>query len=344
MEDQQTSPPITRAKSITELVRENSRELEAKEPIEEETSKLPLVASRKVSTNAVSRVYRERHKARSRLAQQRRETVDESDEETEDEQLMARQGGDSITANHHYTFNMPGMPADRSEVPYMLLGYVQFLFNLSLVLVFLYIIIHGIITVQRDVEHRIAEYRTSLAEQIATCAHLYDVNKCFPLSQRVPALARQCADWESCMQKDPSGVGRARVVAETIGEVINSFVEPISWKTLGFGLTSLGFLITLINVLFSFYRARVAPHHLAPASHLTSAPPPYLGPSTPVASRIAPPFLTPAHHYMTPTGPYAASPVEWSRTWSGTDMPIPGTPTRRKGRSVMDGKLGPDQR
>lgn len=34
------------------------------------------------------------------------------------------------------------------------------------------------------------------------------------------------------MQKDPSGVGRARVVAETIGEVINSFVEPISWKTL----------------------------------------------------------------------------------------------------------------
>ena len=34
------------------------------------------------------------------------------------------------------------------------------------------------------------------------------------------------------MQRDPTMVGRARVVAETIGEVVNSFVEPISWKTL----------------------------------------------------------------------------------------------------------------
>jgi Di-sulfide bridge nucleocytoplasmic transport domain len=161
------------------------------------------------------------------------------------------------------------------------------------------------------------------------------------------------------MQRDPAGVGRARVVAETIGEVINSFVEPISWKTLvsgclfniilpcilidpvkGFGLTSLGFLITLINVLFSFYRARVAPihhpdPHAAPNSSLPGALP-YLGPSTPVSSRIAPPFLTPVHHYMTPAGAYAGSPVEWTRT----DMPVPGTPTRRKGRAMADGKLG----
>ena len=86
----------------------------------------------------------------------------------------------------------------------------------------------------RSIARKIADdiVLVDLAEQIATCAHRYEINKCFPLSQRVPALARQCADWELCMQKDPSGVGRARVVAETIGEVINSFVEPISWKTL----------------------------------------------------------------------------------------------------------------
>jgi hypothetical protein len=160
------------------------------------------------------------------------------------------------------------------------------------------------------------------------------------------------------MQRDPAGVGRARVVAETIGEVINSFVEPISWKTLvssclsniilsrilintlkGFGLTSLGFLITLINVLFSFYRARVAPiHH--PDPHAAPNPPlpgalPYLGPATPVSSRIAPTFQTPVHHYMTPSGAYTGSPMAWTRT----DMPVPGTPTRRKGRALAEGKL-----
>ena len=35
---------------------------------------------------------------------------------------------------------------------------MQFFFNLSLVLVFLYLLVQFILTVQRDVEHRIAEY------------------------------------------------------------------------------------------------------------------------------------------------------------------------------------------
>lgn len=73
---------------------------------------------------------------------------------------------------------------------------------------------------------------TEMAEQIATCAQLYEINRCFPISGRVPAIEKQCTAWESCMQRDPAAVGRARVVAETIGEVINSFVEPISWKAL----------------------------------------------------------------------------------------------------------------
>lgn len=34
------------------------------------------------------------------------------------------------------------------------------------------------------------------------------------------------------MNRDPSKVGRARVGAELIAEVVNGFVEPISWKTL----------------------------------------------------------------------------------------------------------------
>jgi hypothetical protein len=34
------------------------------------------------------------------------------------------------------------------------------------------------------------------------------------------------------MNRDPTMVGRAKVGAELIAEVINGFVEPISWKTL----------------------------------------------------------------------------------------------------------------
>lgn len=47
-----------------------------------------------------------------------------------------------------------------------------------------------------------------------------------------PALAKQCKAWQVCMNRDPTIVGRARVGAELIAEVVNGFVEPISWKTL----------------------------------------------------------------------------------------------------------------
>ena len=45
-------------------------------------------------------------------------------------------------------------------------------------------------------------------------------------------MATQCAKWKTCMDRDPTKIGRARVSAELIAEVVNSFVEPISWKTL----------------------------------------------------------------------------------------------------------------
>lgn len=166
------------------------------------------------------------------------------------------------------------------------------------------------------------------------------------------------------MQRDPAAVGRARVVAETMGEVINSFVEPISWKALVrpimsvidarwartnrgwlnqqvFGLSSLAFMITLVNVLFSFYRARVAPDHglhAHPAAH--AALPPIPGtpfPATPVHPRIAN-FMT-SGDFM--NNPIHRSPMHqsmpWGRTWSGTDMPVPSTPTRRKPRAGTPG-------
>lgn len=62
------------------------------------------------------------------------------------------------------------------------------------------------------------------------CATQYRNNLC--ATSPIPALVQQCANWETCMNRDPVAVGRAKVGAELIAEVINGFVEPISWKTL----------------------------------------------------------------------------------------------------------------
>lgn len=102
--DDATTSPIT-----NKILEENPRE--------EKT------LTRKDSQGAVRRVFRERHRAHSRRSKSRAITEEDSnqyDEFSTDEDQHA--GPDSITSNHHYTFNIPSMPINRSEVPYMLLG------------------------------------------------------------------------------------------------------------------------------------------------------------------------------------------------------------------------------
>ena len=108
--------------------------------------------------------------------------------------------------------------------------YVQVFFNGSLAAIAVYLTVQFILTIQRDVEHRVAEYSMEIVQDIAQCALAYKTNLC--VEGRIPAMAAQCAAWDTCMNRDPSKVGRAKVSLEVIGEVINSFVDQISWKTL----------------------------------------------------------------------------------------------------------------
>lgn len=73
-------------------------------------------------------------------------------------------------------------------------------------------------------------YWTEIVQEIGMCASQHRDNLCE--TNQVPAMTRQCSAWESCMNRDPTTVGRARIGAELIAEVVNGFVEPISWKTL----------------------------------------------------------------------------------------------------------------
>lgn len=72
--------------------------------------------------------------------------------------------------------------------------------------------------------------RIDIVQEIAICTLQYKTNLC--ATNAIPAMAQQCANWETCMNRDPTIVGRAKVGAEMIAEVVNGFVEPISWKAL----------------------------------------------------------------------------------------------------------------
>lgn len=72
-----------------------------------------------------------------------------------------------------------------------------------------------------------------IVQEMAVCSKEYLENRCAP-GTRVPAMEKACLAWEKCMNRDPTVVGRAKVSAETFAEIINSFIEPISYKTMVF--------------------------------------------------------------------------------------------------------------
>ncbi|CAE6406832.1 unnamed protein product [Rhizoctonia solani] len=188
------------------------------------------------------------------------------------------------TLSNHYTMHVnapgPAVQVTSPYAPHILLGYVRVIFNTALVLGFLYILLVIVVTVRRDIEDKVSAYTGENAAEIQQCSSQYLLNKCDE-ETIVPHMKQFCDEWEKCMQRDASVVGRARVAAETLAEVVNGFVEPISWKTLGFSISTLAFLVLFINVSASLMRP-------APPPQPEYQPPPY-----------------PYH------APYAVMPPEW---------------------------------
>ncbi|KAH3676216.1 hypothetical protein WICPIJ_009176 [Wickerhamomyces pijperi] len=139
------------------------------------------------------------------------------------------------------------------QLPYILSLYLQLFFNVVIVSVILYFIYIFISTVKADVENKVDSYASDIIQEIALCTREYHMNHCLP-GQRVVALETVCSNWERCMNRDPTALGRAKIGAETFAEIINGFIKPISWKTMIFlSLITIGSLV-LTNAAFGSYR------------------------------------------------------------------------------------------
>ncbi|KAI8618632.1 Brl1/Brr6 domain-containing protein, partial [Chytriomyces sp. MP71] len=73
---------------------------------------------------------------------------------------------------------------------------------------------------------------SELIQQAYDCGKLYLANKCSPPEYRLPALQAVCSDWELCMTHDPHEIGRLKVGADAVAEVLNRLFEPLSLKTM----------------------------------------------------------------------------------------------------------------
>lgn len=117
------------------------------------------------------------------------------------------------------------------NLPHILSYYAQFLLNVFIVFFMMYLVYSFWSTIRSDVDMKSHEVASETLVEMAACTREFKDNKC-DRPDRVPAMEIVCNNWEKCMQQDPTKVGRARVSAKTFAEILNSFVEPISIKTM----------------------------------------------------------------------------------------------------------------
>ncbi|EPQ31782.1 uncharacterized protein PFL1_01114 [Pseudozyma flocculosa PF-1] len=223
--------------------------------------------------------------------------VDDDDDDDDDDRSLGRIG--PMTKNivnyflpgsghpgagpnhHHQQFGAmapskgagPPSAVHHLDWPELLLGYAQFLFNASILAAFLYLLFSIIRTVQQDVAEKVRGYEMDTLSEITACAASYAANRC-GTEMQAPALAAACLNWERCSARDPAVVGRARVTAETFAEILNGFVDVVSWKSMVFSLVTLSIIVGATNSVFSFFRIRSRRQREQP--HQSQQPPPTL--------------------------------------------------------------------
>ena len=155
-------------------------------------------------------------------------------------------------------YHLP-LPWEKTASPveriyYMLSSYLQLIVNFIAIIYIMFNVYTIIKSIKQDINHKIFIQSKNLLVEIESCRRQYSENHCFP--DPVPALERQCAYWEKCMNQNPHGVGNtSSISAETIGMIINSLIEPLGLK---FFMLAFGFVVVIFgcNFTFGYLRAK----------------------------------------------------------------------------------------
>lgn len=129
-------------------------------------------------------------------------------------------------------------------IPYLFSSYLQLLVNVFATGYVGYLIFSVVNTIRQDINHKFAQQISNSLVEILACKRSYYENSCEP-SVRVPALDDLCSHWEKCMLRNPYAIGNVSLIsAQTLGIILNSLFEPLSWKFL--------FFLTLFVFIFNF--------------------------------------------------------------------------------------------
>lgn len=183
------------------------------------------------------------------------------------ERDMFREGifeTDGGRAMDHSGGRPQGSPPQRPRwadpaIPFTILLYVQLVFNTVMAVAICHLLWVVVRTMRQDIADKMEMYTSDAVQEISRCLKEYFRNRCGAAGgARPPALEQTCLAWERCMNRDPEKLGRLRISAETVADIVNGFVRPLSWKALVLLPALVVGGLVFVNVGFLAYRAGYA--------------------------------------------------------------------------------------
>jgi len=114
--------------------------------------------------------------------------------------------------------------------PAFVIGIIHTVANAFILIVLMYLISHFLYFVAVDIYFKINTKREETKAVIKEASRLYQINKCDPTT-RVPALEKQCHDWDNTMKRGLSGIKYTKICLETLGDMADGFVSRFSLRS-----------------------------------------------------------------------------------------------------------------
>ena len=116
-------------------------------------------------------------------------------------------------------------------MPYILSIWLQLSVSLALNAICFFVVYLAISGIRSDLTRAVEEASAETLAEMAACKDRFLINRC-GAHDRAPALEDVCNNWALCMSRDPANVRRSHLSASLFAEILNSFVDHLSWKAM----------------------------------------------------------------------------------------------------------------
>jgi hypothetical protein len=133
-------------------------------------------------------------------------------------------------------------------LPSIITMYLQLIYNLVLVCLFLNTIFKFINVITLDLNKHMNWKLDLIFEEILECSTQFVVNGCDKNEFVPPALKDLCLKWDSCMNKEPVFL-KTKASVEVFAEILNTFFDSITNRTIYCLLGLSFFSIIFLNIV-----------------------------------------------------------------------------------------------